>query len=487
MNTMSARISYYFSSISLALACAFPVSIEAKTLYVNGTTGNDSATYAANGESAPWRTIGRAAWGSTNRNLPNADQAARAGDTVLVAAGTYTSVGTGVRYDPVYNPVNSGTSGSPITFEAVGTVTFSYTSGRGPVIGAYQRNYIVWKGFQIDEALTLSVPDTGPVVFWACTGGGAYNLTLDGNGDPGFGDNHPGIRLEGATNVTIQNNRIHDFRTSGVNAANGNGIQTYHSFNLTIENNEIYNNGSGIFLKANINNPTGINVVRYNRVYNVAGTAIIVHINAAGSGNRIYQNIVTNAAACVKLWQWDADNYPRNTTIANNTCHNNSAGLSFQGTVPSGAGNSFYNNIISTSAKAVYSENGTTANASADRFNAAHNLYYSYSTFAEFLYVPYTLATWQGSLGQDTITPTSISANPLFTDISSDNFRLQPGSPALNLGIDVLDLNNNGSRADIIPAGAYISGNEIIGLGELVSGGYPADPAPATPVNFRIQ
>ena len=59
------------------------------TLYVNGATGNDSTTYSNNDSANPWATIGRAAWGSTDRSDPNSEEAAAAGDTVLVAAGTY--------------------------------------------------------------------------------------------------------------------------------------------------------------------------------------------------------------------------------------------------------------------------------------------------------------------------------------------------------------------------------------------------------------
>ena len=60
-----------------------------RTLYVNSATGNDATTYANNSASTPWRTIGRAAWGSTNYASPNAAQAAQAGDTVLIEAGIY--------------------------------------------------------------------------------------------------------------------------------------------------------------------------------------------------------------------------------------------------------------------------------------------------------------------------------------------------------------------------------------------------------------
>ena len=53
------------AAMTLALLAT---TADAKDLCVNGSTGSDATTYAANnGTSTCWQTIGRAAWGSTNR------------------------------------------------------------------------------------------------------------------------------------------------------------------------------------------------------------------------------------------------------------------------------------------------------------------------------------------------------------------------------------------------------------------------------------
>lgn len=125
-------------------------SAQAKNLYVDGSTGNDSTTYAANDATHPWATIGRAVWGSTSVNNGDASEAAQAGDTVIVKPGTYTATqGTGKRYDPIWCPENSGTSGNPITIRAEGPVILRSNTGTigEPVIGAYGRDHIVWDGF----------------------------------------------------------------------------------------------------------------------------------------------------------------------------------------------------------------------------------------------------------------------------------------------------------------------------------------------------
>jgi hypothetical protein len=73
------------------------------------------------------------------------------------------------------------------------------------------------------------------------------------------------------------------------------------------------------------------------------------------------------------------------------------------------------------------------------------------------------LATWKATYGQDSSSPAAITNNPLFVSYATNNFKLQAGSPALILGIDILDLDRDGATNDTIPAGAYITGNEIIG------------------------
>ena len=120
-----------------AAFCLVPFSVEAKTLYVD-PNGNDAVTYANNGPTTPWQSIGRAAWGTTSRFSGDPSQAARAGDVIRIAAGTYataglTTGGGGARQDVAYNPVNNGTAGSPIRFECVGVCVLTFSSGAGPI------------------------------------------------------------------------------------------------------------------------------------------------------------------------------------------------------------------------------------------------------------------------------------------------------------------------------------------------------------------
>src|SRR5574343_23547 len=88
-------------------------------------------------------------------------------DVVQFETGRYTLTGSGVRYMPALNPTYSGSSGHPITFQHDGgTVDFEFSSGTGPVLGAYRRDYITWHGFTVDEALCPRASDSGPIVIW---------------------------------------------------------------------------------------------------------------------------------------------------------------------------------------------------------------------------------------------------------------------------------------------------------------------------------
>ena len=247
---MSRLQAVYLSALFLIAGTA-----GAKTLYVDAATGNDATTYESNSATSPWRTIGRAAWGSTSFPSPNASQAAKAGDVVQIAAGIYWETGdpSGGRFTTSLNPINNGTASAPITFRGVGMVYVRMRAGyRGGMIGCTGRSYIIWDNLQIDDYYGGSTSDTGPVVF----SGDARHCQIinsDIKGHPGsyyhgystFGGNYRGISLEPAHNIVIRNNRIHGFR-GGQNEC---GVMAYDSNDNIIENNEIVDNGCGVFIK----------------------------------------------------------------------------------------------------------------------------------------------------------------------------------------------------------------------------------------------
>ena len=469
--------------VAIATLLVMPLAAEAKTLYVNAATGNDATTYAANSEATPWRSIGRAAAGSTDRLSSNANEAARAGDVVLISGGTYVTIGnlTGGgfgRQDVAYNPVNNGAAGNPIRFECTATCQLTFSSGAGPMIGSMDRNYIEWSGFTINEATAPSRGDTGPVTFFRAVGGSIENSTLIGNPNwtERVGDNYTGVRLEDAMGVRIAGNRIRDFggQTGDRNHA---GIETYRSAPLLIENNEIVNCGSGIYLKAYAN-VVQTGRVRYNAILNNRyGINVLLQPFTSAQPMLIYQNIFTGnreAGLWINAFN-NGDTDAKWIRFFNNTLVNNASAVATYNwaAFPAGANLLFWNNIMAGTGNRVRQDNTDAVGSNQkDRHDFDRNLYETATI--EVGGAARTMAYWQG-LGQDT---SAVVAGPGF--VNASDYHLTPGSPARTVGRALYGI--GGGSGTVVPAGAYITGNEMIGA----AGGAPSSQLPSAPTGLRI-
>jgi hypothetical protein len=440
----------------------------ARTLYVenSGTaTCSDRTSYAANSASAPWCTIGRAAWGSGDPNRPMASQAAAAGDTVRIASGMYTtesrhtSCASGARFAVALNPANSGTSESLITFQGTGTVHVRLAPGYvGPTIGADGRDHIVWDNVRIDEtaAQGVSCADTGPVVIHASTGSRILNSTIRGT-YRAWSDNYSGVRLEATNRTVVANNAIHDFRGNwGHNDA---AIMTYDAANSVIEHNHIHGCQTGIFLKgdhAGDGWPQENNVVRLNRIEDCTAKSLFM---IAGNGSRIYQNIIKNGNPG---FRHDGSKTSDLAVVNNTFIVDNGTGIaaySISPVAPTVVDFRFLNNIVyGTWGEAI--NIGDAPEIGGQAFE--HNVYYGFRKFGSLNGSLISLTTWKNTHNRDNVAPASINADPLFVDTSF--FKLKAGSPARKVGIDVLDLDGDGNTGNSIPAGAYVTGTEIIGV-----------------------
>lgn len=447
----------------------------AKVLYVDGARGNDTTSYAENSLATPWRTIGRAAWGNTDRSRPVPQEAAKSGDVVRIAAGTYVTIGTGQRFEPAYQPANSGEAGRPIRFEGSGEVRLEYSNGRGPMIGATRRHYIEWSGFTIDEAKAPSTSDTGPVTFLGVTGGAIEHSTLTGN--PSWtareGDNYPAVRLEDASNVRVFSNVIVDFggQTSGDGDENHAGVETYRSYPVIIENNRIVNCGAGIYMKAV--NPSTLVVdtvaIRYNVFENNrSGIRVLRMPMTSKAPMLIYQNLF-HAGNDYGVWWNFHDNGRTDGTyvrVFNNTFHDNkfAAFAAYNNaTFKAGTHGLFRNNIVSGGEYAIRMDTrDAKTNATKDRFDFEHNVYFGQRRgFALIADRPAALADWKHVYGQDAANPEAVNADPRFVSATARDFRLDSGSPATELGRAVHGI--GGADGRIVPAGAYVTGTERLG------------------------
>ena len=450
------------------------VPASAKDLYVNNSgspTCSDATTYANNDEDSPWCTIGRAAWGSTTRTSPNTSEAVQAGDTVYVLAGTYTTTGTELRQIPAYNPANSGSGSARITFEAVGTVILTQ-SGTGPVIGSLTRTNVTWRGFTINEIDALGASDTGPVVVWDSMGTWIENLTINGYDAGAMGNNHNGIRLEYSTGTVIRNNVIFNVLNYGTKHMNGAGIMAYYSSGAIIEHNRIYDCGSGIFIKGGDNQSF---TVRYNEVYETAYGILIQHTDSTVGQHKIYQNISRNNEFGIAARQ-----YSFRTWIVNNTVVNNSSagiqGINWEDPLENLW---VYNNIVIQPNNEHF--NGGLLHVPNELF-IDRNWYHSSLRWSINGIAYSSLATWRTALGGCPGSDNecdSATGDPGFVDASEHDYRLQDESPVRTLGRTITAI--HGSDGETIPAGAYITGEEIIGPTE------GETPTPTDPVRWRVR
>ncbi|MBZ0071278.1 MAG: hypothetical protein K8I04_06085 [Gammaproteobacteria bacterium] len=462
-------------------------NVQAKELYVNGATGNDSVSYSNNSAASPWRTLGRAMWGSTSIASQNASEAARAGDNVNVAAGTYgTSAATNSRLNPIYNPTNNGTANAPITIRANGDVYLTASTGAQPIIGALSRSYIVWDGFILNETSISTTADTGPVTVWD-----SHHITIKNARIIGrvinWNDNHVGIRVERASNIILANNVISGFTDTGMNAA---CIMTYDVANSIFEHNECFNAITGIFIKGDHpgdNLPQHGITLRNNYIHNVSNAIQFGGIGSAAnlSMSYVYRNLIVDATFGGVIFIGYDSVSPAKVTVANNTFHrvglsggNEGAAILLRPGYNGYRDLTFRNNLVTNSSAGVAAwDTAFNANISATTFS--HNNYYSNTAGAYIAYRTYSLSGWQSTFNKDTVATSAL--NPQY--VSSTDFRLSSGSPLRSMGIDILDLNGNGSTSDAIPIGAYVTGNEVIGPTSTVTNAFAA-PSPPTDIEI---
>ena len=470
-----------------------------QTLYVNASTGNDGVTKASNSAGSPWRTIGRAAWGSTDRNAPNASQAAAAGDNVLISGGTYTtSVAVNNRWQVVYNPVNNGSGSAYITFTCVGTCVLGAPNANGPIIGSEERINVKWfadvglghswsitaygsQGGTAGATHVNTTPDTGPVVCHGGSGCWVEGATIDGYQQIDYDDNWNGVRVENCTACVIRNNSIRNFRNLS-NGPNGSAITMYGAPNSVVENNYATNVSIGLYFKDTGSSLPQHNIrVRYNKFDGV--DQCFRWSVTAEDRNYVYQNVCANSGFGV----FTTGGGLSNDWIFNNTFYNIPNAAVYPTSF--GSGGRFWNNIVVNTGRVVLVEGGTMPSTAVIDFQ--HNVYSGYQQFYTGQDGNRTLSGFRSAYpGQEAVAPLSYDGNPLFVNAAAGDFRLCTGagnpspscsgaSPVLSVAVDIFDLDGDGNTSEVLRPGAFVSGSEIMGVTNGIQ-------RPSAPTNVRI-
>ena len=400
---------------------------------------------------------------------------AAAGDIVGVQ-GIHVGSNPGgtLSYTPAFNPANSGTLENPIVFVGDTGAEFrsgATVSGSGwPAFGALTRDHIHYINIRSDnnDANNKSAVDSAPCSMWS--GEGFKVIGCELIGESGLSDNYSGIRFENAVNPQAYENTINGF-TGGTNKA---GVIVYKSQNPLIRNNTISNCTHGVQIKGATTGSDIYGLDIYKNLIHDCDHAFRLHGPVKGPSNElslIYQNICYNLVYGFEFTSSATHTGEQDgLRVFNNTFNNLSDGLFWlnhnydeAGVVP--RDNTFFNNIVLTANSVI---RATYAGASTidhhDDFGTwDRNLYSGITQFGDgtggSALETLTLAAWQATYGQDT---NSISSNPLFTDAANHDFTLQGGSPALTTGRD--NLGTFGTVDAVIPAGAYVVGDEVIGV-----------------------
>jgi Protein of unknown function (DUF1565) len=351
------RIVLHAALLAIVLMLAQSLAGQVATTYYVSTSGNDSN---AGTMAAPWLTISHAA------------NVATAGATVYVFGGVYTES---------VNFPNSGTSGSPITFQsypgqtAVIDGTGVSVTGIQGLINIVNQSYITVSGFEIRNYTTSSA-SLSPCGVWI-TGSGTgvrilnnlvHNITTSSEkSGNAYGISAYGTSQTPITQLVISGNEVYNLKTGNSESVNVDGNVTY--FQMT--NNIVHDNDNiGIDAIGDEGvGPTGYDVASYgiisgNTVYNISG------IKNTGEGSSYdADGIYCDGCAYVTIennWVYNVD-YGIEVSSENQVCQTNGTewtGPNNTGTAAIGKSPCYAmdvtvrNNVISNSNACGYSIGG---------------------------------------------------------------------------------------------------------------------------------
>ena len=373
----------------------------ASTYYVS-TSGNDANPGS---QSAPWRTIQRAA------------DVAGPGDIVIVTPGSY----VGAKFS------RSGTASSPIRFRAEpGAVVSSPgpLNSNGDNLWVRNANHVFLIGFEVHSAPRAGIgvqgepnaPAVGIVVRrcnchdngrWGIFTGYAQNFRAENNVASGSGIEHGIYVSNSADNPVIRGNVVRNNNASGIQlnadpVLAGDGIIT----GALVERNIVSGNG-------------------------VAGGAAI---NLASVRNSTFRNnlLYDNHASGFAGWddgagsQWGT----KNNRFFNNTVVQASDGRFATSLQNGSSGNVLKNNILfHPGPRGTYDIDSSSRTGLVSDYNVVSNVFSVDETFITF-------SAWK-RYGYDSHSIMATSMSGYFINAGAGNYHLASGSPAIDRGVSV--------------------------------------------------
>lgn len=351
---------------------------------------------------------------------------------------------------------SSGNAKSPLTFGSYGNGATAIINGRGSpsAVVVSGQNHVTIQHLELDNgkyadvvfsghssSFTLSqcILKNAGAAYWIASPGyrqGAAVLVNNASGGIISGNtishSYRGIELSGygpvvTDSVQVTGNQVSYSGQTGINLTDG-------VTNSTVEGNEVtysaqsYDDTAGIYTAVS----GAGNIIRYNQILN-GGTASTrsagIMIDQKSAATSIYGNVIAfNTNGCID----EGSGSP--SVVYNNTCYYNNQQSFDTGelnTFSSGAGVIFMNNI-------AVGNPGKHIVESSPYNTFDYNLYYGGSatpfSWGGISY-SYNFANWQANSSQDAHSPSP--SNPLFVNVSTGNFTLQPNSPAIGRGTNL--------------------------------------------------
>lgn len=435
-----------------------PNFVKAANFYV-ATNGNDSTGDGSIGN--PWLTP---KYGATQL---------ASGDTLYLRGGTYDNV-----------LVENISATIAILPAATNTTIASYPDEEAIITGNGGVAPTGWVIGANSLASGMTIRDLtikGAVVIFSATDVTIENCDISVGGDLWTG-NLQGeiIYVQGGINTVIQNNVLHD--STNQPGGSGDVVLVYKSDGLIVQNNEIYGSArAGINVKDTSNNAT----IRYNFIHdnvidgiwtaNQANPFVVGSTTYTMTDNlNIYQNIITNNSNGNGI---NLSIHVKNVHIFNNTFYYN--GNDYYHANSQVYPIEFFNNIsFNPVDHFLYWPGGSYSSMWNLSYLDYNNYYRAVGPIWDYRYTDYTtLAAWQ-TAAQSFLAGSeenSVTTDPGFMN-ASGNFN----TPADFRRVSYVTNGRGGSSPSVI--GAYITGNEVIGVNAA-----PADTiAPGAPSGLGV-
>lgn len=334
-----------------------------------------------------------------------------AGDTVNVASGTYREQVT-VR--------NSGISTSHIVFSAAQGASVTVTGGKhGFLLSG--RLFVTIRGFRITQTT-----DDGINII------NSSNITIEANdisfaGQPAVGQTGFGIRLSGTNSTLVASNVVHHNNDSGIFLTGG-------TTTTTVRGNESFNNARGfVRAAAGIDVRSAGNTIIGNRTHHNEDTGIQIR-SAQGTTEAANNAVINNISYDNGDHGMDALRAPGQVFTGNVIYNNIAAGINIE---DGSTGCTLTNNIsVDNAINSPRTEGNIRVDGSSTSGTTLdYNLVWMRSTAgAQEIYIwgaarYFSLDDFAAATGME---DHGIQADPLWVAPGSGDFRVKPGSPAID-------------------------------------------------------